>query len=119
MTLLAEPSSVVLARDMVRHALDGWAFGPDLVHDARVVMSELVTNAVNAARGHEIRVRITRYEGRPLLECWDPAPALPTFTDAPVTAESGRGLPIVAAYSRSAGLRPAATGRGKVVWALM
>ncbi|GAB2866698.1 hypothetical protein GCM10022221_79110 [Actinocorallia aurea] len=112
------PSSVVLARDLVRHALGGWGFDPGLIDDARAVISELVTNAVNAARGHEIRIRATRHQGRPLLECWDPAPTLPTFTDAPVLSESGRGLPIVAAYARSTGLRAAATGRGKVMWAL-
>jgi len=35
------------------------------------------------------------------------------------TSESGRGLAIIAAYARDAGTRPAATGQGKIVWALM
>ncbi|WP_158566802.1 ATP-binding protein [Actinomadura craniellae] len=119
LTLLAEPSSVVLAREMVRYALTGWRYERDLVHDSMLVMSEIVTNAVVAARGRRIRLRCAVRDRAPLLECWDPSPALPVRRDAPGTAESGRGLAIVAACAKEWGTRPAATGRGKVVWAMM
>ncbi len=119
LTLLAEPSSVVLARDLVRYALAGWGHKGDLVHDARLVMSEIVTNAVDAARGREIRLRCALRGQCALLECWDPSPALPAPRDASPSDESGRGLAIVHAYAKEAGIRPSATGLGKVVWALM
>ncbi|MBO2447101.1 ATP-binding protein [Actinomadura barringtoniae] len=84
-----------------------------------LVMSEIVTNAVTAARGQQIRLRCAIYHQAPLLECWDPSPARPVQRDAPETAESGRGLTIITAYAKDSGTRPAATGEGKVIWALM
>ncbi|MFC5749449.1 ATP-binding protein [Actinomadura rugatobispora] len=119
LTLLAEPSSVVLARELVRYALTGWGHQGDLVHDSMLVMSEIVTNAVSAARGAQIRLRCALREGAPLLECWDPSSALPVAADAAALDEHGRGLAIVAAYAKDMGVRPSATGEGKVVWALM
>jgi anti-sigma regulatory factor (Ser/Thr protein kinase) len=119
LTLLAEPSSVVLARELVRYALSTWNHQGELVHDSMLVMSEIVTNAVNAARGAQVRLRCALREGAPLLECWDPSPALPAPTGALAMDEHGRGLAIIAAYAAEVGVRPSATGLGKVVWALM
>ncbi|MBO2448815.1 ATP-binding protein [Actinomadura barringtoniae] len=119
MTLLAEPSSAVLARELVRYALTTWGFARPLVLDSMLVMSEMVTNAVNAARGQEIRARITVQQDAPLLECWDPSPGLPRPRPALVDSESGRGLLIIAGHAKEYGVRPSAIDRGKVVWALM
>ena len=119
MTLLAEPSSVVLARELVRYALTTWGYAQPLVQDSMLVMSEMVTNAVNAARGQEILARVTVHQGAPLLECWDPSPGLPQPCPAPTDSESGRGLLIIAGYAKEYGVRPSATRKGKVVWALM
>ncbi|MFC4911940.1 ATP-binding protein [Actinomadura gamaensis] len=119
MALLATPTSVVLARELVRYALVNWGFGKPVIEDATLVMSEIVTNALNAAPGKEICIRTAVYEGAPLLECWDPSPALPVQRGVTAEAESGRGLLIVAAYAENSGVRPSANGRGKVVWALM
>ncbi|GAA3243128.1 ATP-binding protein [Actinocorallia longicatena] len=119
LTLLAEPSSVILAREMVRYALTQWGYPKDTVHDSMLVMSEMATNAVNAAQGAEIQLRCTVYGHAPLLECWDPSPVFPAQPPAPEDAESGRGLTIIAAYAKDSGLRPSGTGRGKTIWALM
>jgi anti-sigma regulatory factor (Ser/Thr protein kinase) len=119
MTLLAVGSSVALARELVRYALTNWGYGRSLIDDSILVMSEITTNAVNAAPGHHIRIRITAHEGAPLLECWDPAPGLPLPRIAGADAVSGRGLAIVAAYAEDTGVRPSATGKGKIIWALM
>ncbi|RFU41384.1 ATP-binding protein [Actinomadura logoneensis] len=119
MSLLATPSSAVLARELVRYALLNWNFTKSLIEDSTLVMSEIVTNALNAAPGRELRIRTAVHGGAPLLECWDPSPVLPVPCNAPLDAESGRGLLIVAAYAEETGIRPAATGHGKVVWALM
>ncbi|WP_030166568.1 ATP-binding protein [Spirillospora albida] len=119
MTLLAVGTSVVLARELVRYALANWGYSRALIDDAVVVMSEIVTNAVNAAPSCPVRVRVAVQSGAPLLECWDPAPELPQAGDAEFDALSGRGLAIIAAYSKDTGVRPSATGEGKIVWALM
>ncbi|MES9538205.1 MULTISPECIES: ATP-binding protein [unclassified Actinomadura] len=119
LTLLAVPSSVVLARELVRYTLTNWGFGRDLINDSALVMSEIVTNAVDAACGRQIRLRCALQDGTPLLECWDPSPELPSPRPLSLTAENGRGLAIVSAYVKETGTRPSATGEGKVVWALM
>ncbi|GGQ07072.1 hypothetical protein GCM10010187_24010 [Actinomadura coerulea] len=119
MTIHGEEASVGLARELVRYALVNWSYEQPLVDDSAVVMSEIVTNAVEAAKGHALRIRIAVHEGAPLLECWDPSPQLPRFCDAGLDALSGRGLAIIAAYAKDTGVRPSATGEGKIVWALM
>lgn len=119
LTLLAVPSTVVLARELVRYALTNWGFSRETINDSVLVMSEIVTNAVTAAHGRQIRLRCALYEGAPILECWDPSPKLPAPCAPALTAESGRGLVIVSAYAKATGVRPSATGEGKVVWARM
>jgi len=119
LTLLADPSTVGLAREFVRYALSNWGFDAKLINDSMLVMSEIVTNAVTAVPGHEIRLRCALQDRAPLLECWDLSPELPTPRPASLTAENGRGLTIISAYAKKAGTRPCPTGEGKVVWALM
>jgi anti-sigma regulatory factor (Ser/Thr protein kinase) len=117
--LLAEASSVVLARNLVKYAVLGWGWD-GLVDDAIVVASELVTNAVQVVLGDEIRLRVSRQADGVLLEVWDPSPKLPTASPVALDAEEGRGLFIVATLAKKHGVRPASEGAtGKVVWALV
>ncbi|WP_338740505.1 ATP-binding protein [Actinomadura luteofluorescens] len=119
LTLLAVPSTVVLARELVRYALTNWGFDRDVINDSTLVMSEMVTNAVAAAHGRQLRLRCALQDGAPLLECWDPSPDLPAPKTPTPMAENGRGLAIISAYVKETGTRPSATGEGKVIWALM
>ncbi|MFI0371176.1 ATP-binding protein [Actinomadura sp. 1N219] len=119
MTLLGVRSSVSLARELVRYALTNWGCGRSLIDDSVVVMSEIVTNAVEAAHGRTLRIRIALQEGAPILECWDQSSELPRACAAGLDALSGRGLAIIAAYAKDTGIRPSANGVGKIVWALM
>ncbi|MEU5993250.1 ATP-binding protein [Spirillospora sp. NPDC047418] len=116
LTLLAAPSTVVLARELVRYALTNWGFDRDVINDSTLVMSEMVTNAVTAARGRRLRLRRALCGGTPLLECWDPSPGLPAQRTPSLMAENGRGLAIIHAYVKETGTRPSATGEGKTVW---
>lgn len=116
LTLLAVPSTVVLARELVRYALTNWGFDRDVINDSTLVMSEMVTNAVTAARGRRLRLRRALCGGTPLLECWDPSPGLPAQRTPSLMAENGRGLAIIHAYAKETGTRPSATGEGKTVW---
>ncbi|MFC9973140.1 ATP-binding protein [Spirillospora sp. NPDC127200] len=119
MNLLATPSSVILARELVRYALTSWGYTRTITEDSMLVMSEIVTNALIAAPNVQIRLRVAIHQGAPLLECWDPSPKLPTPRDATPCAESGRGMAIIAGYAKDTGIRPSATNEGKIVWALM
>ena len=119
LTLLAVPSAVVLARELVRYALTNWGFDREVINDSALVMSEIATNAVAAAPGHQIRLRCALHGGAPLLECWDPSPEAPAPGTPSLMAECGRGLAIVSAYAQETGTRPSANGEGKVVWAHM
>jgi anti-sigma regulatory factor (Ser/Thr protein kinase) len=122
--LLPTPHSVAIARTLVRHRLIGFRFA-DLIDDAQVIVSELVTNAIAATesddpktRGH-IKMTLLPNIGRPLLEVWDSAPELPVIRAAGPAAESGRGLHIVRRLSADFGWRTNTRRGGKTVWALL
>ncbi|MGW5875401.1 ATP-binding protein [Nocardiopsis terrae] len=120
----ALPDSVRSAREFGVESLFAWRM-PELAENLRLIVSELVGNACRhavSADGPE-RTRIT-LQLRPLPEqgtvvCMvaDPSPKGPVRVDAHHFAESGRGLSLIAAFSREWGWGPA-LGHGKVVWAV-
>ncbi|WP_433462771.1 ATP-binding protein [Spirillospora sp. CA-128828] len=112
-------SSVALARELVRYALLNWGYERTVIDDSAVVMSEIVTNAVEAASGRLLRIRVAIQDCAPLLECGDPSSELPCARAAGSDALGGRGLAIIAAYAKDTGVRPSTTGEGKIIWALM
>lgn len=123
----AVPSSVRHAR---RWAADQLALsdpppGQDLIDTAVLLVSELVTNAIQAA-GHlaaaanhsdhvQISLLITRERGTVRIEVHDGAHGqVPASCDRSADAETGRGLMVIGALSDRWGWQP---GRcGKVVW---
>ncbi|MFI6447506.1 SpoIIE family protein phosphatase [Kitasatospora sp. NPDC050543] len=115
--------SAAAARGFVRDALLGWGL-PEVVDDAVVLVSELVTNAVVHA-GTAAEVCCLREEEHIRVEVTDhhPERGLPAFADVPVTAsdryadpdgEGGRGLLMCSALSACWGVEYSA-GR-KTVW---
>jgi anti-sigma regulatory factor (Ser/Thr protein kinase) len=128
LTLAAVPAAVGYCRELVRLGLDRWGLAA-LAADAELIVSELATNAVNAAglrdtdarcRAAEevaaIHVRLMLFAGSVVIEVWDGEPAMPMPQDVTGEQESGRGLAIVAAISARWSWFPAPPG-GKVVWA--
>lgn len=124
------PTAVPSARLHTRHVLAEWNLG-DSAEAAELVVSELVTNAAQAATeaaaGAEpapVRLRLSaRSDGTRLsavqVEVWDPAPQMPeTRHDTPPDEPGGRGLVIVEAVTDRWGIYRARDG-GKVVWALI
>jgi anti-sigma regulatory factor (Ser/Thr protein kinase) len=121
-------TAVALARDMVSQACSRWGL-VEVVHQARLLVSELATNAVDHAAGHfaghatnGFVVTLSR-RGPSLLHIavqddTDTLPHLrrpgPTRVDAPFD-ERGWGLTVVAARATDWGTMPCV--RGKVVWA--
>jgi anti-sigma regulatory factor (Ser/Thr protein kinase) len=119
LALPAEPDSPALARDLVGDACLAWQM-PHLLHPCRLVMSELVTNAIEHA-GAQIAVTVTRRGAGLHLAVADTSPARPVLLDLtpprpgePLN-ERGRGLRTVDSVATIWGCEPTATG--KIVWA--
>jgi len=106
------PTSVKLARQFVSSALGGRA-GGEVVDDALLVVSELVTNAVVHA-GTDITVRVIRGEQVTRIEVADGSPEVPGLRIPSAGARTGRGLLLVEHFTQQWGVDR--TGSGKVVW---
>ncbi|MFB4307180.1 ATP-binding protein [Actinomadura sp. GTD37] len=88
----------------------------------RLVASELVTNALRYASEEDGKVilRLDRAEDGALwMEVQDATCNLPQVQEADMDSEVGRGLFIVAKFSRRWGVRPLADQAGKVVFAVI
>ncbi|WP_433370754.1 ATP-binding protein [Actinoplanes sp. CA-142083] len=119
MTLPPEPESPSLARNLVGDACLAWGV-PDLLFPGRLVMSELVTNAIEHART-SIGVVVSLRGGGIHLSVSDGAAAPPVLIKQarPLRGrpldERGQGMRLVAATTAAWGWLPTRTG--KVVWA--
>jgi anti-sigma regulatory factor (Ser/Thr protein kinase) len=108
------PDNVAQARAFVsRHLLDGGL--PVIVDDARLVVSELATNAVLHART-PFGVRISRYDGVVEIAVRDGVSLAPSVSSAEEHQQNGRGLRLVELCSESWGVTAPPAG-GKSVWA--
>jgi anti-sigma regulatory factor (Ser/Thr protein kinase) len=109
------PVAVRHARALASDALGALPSGP---HDElALVITELVANAVRHGRGRRMRLRLVTQDGAVRVEVenrtWHTTPRRrPLDARTP----SGRGLALVAAYSRRWGIDHAARGRTRV-WA--
>ncbi|MGW6458941.1 ATP-binding protein [Streptomyces sp. NPDC055078] len=111
------------ARRFVAATLDGWALR-GMVPDAGLVVSELVTNAVQHALvpgapdagEYPVWLGIFRQPDAVVCAVTDPSSTPPEPRDAAACAQGGRGLALISALSRSWSwsLTPP---RGKTVWA--
>ncbi|WP_147268204.1 ATP-binding protein [Spongiactinospora rosea] len=107
--LVALPDAVAPARAYCAATLRGWGFmDPDFLFDAELVVSELVTNALEVVslgdrprrlleEGALIRLTLTVLADLLFIEVWDRVlrPPRPQC-DVPADATRGRGLRIVA-----------------------
>lgn len=117
-----------VARRFVRRMFAEHGLGStEAAHNAQVVTSEVVTNAVNAVRTDLLDL-ITRgqhwtilvsvcfhlRERRVVIRVWDCSPRPVVRHDLDLTSENGRGLVIIEAYSKEWGIT--SEHGGKAVW---
>ncbi|MGW3354899.1 SpoIIE family protein phosphatase [Streptomyces bungoensis] len=108
----AEAREVRRARRLVRDRLLEWGL-PQAVETARLLVSEVVTNAVQHGTGGRIGLRLVRTDAL-LFEVTDDEPALPAMLSTGPYDESGRGLRVVSRLAREWGA--SASGHRKTVW---
>ena len=113
------PTAVPCARLHAVHVLREWGLR-DLAGDAEMIVSELVTNAVEAStllsERPPVSLRLLLTGKSLVIEVWDHSPLDLEPREADADDECGRGLTVVAALSDRWGWER--TGRGrKVVWA--
>ena len=88
----------------------------DVIADASIVVSELVTNSV-AADARRIEAALVIHRTHLLLSVYDDADGEPHQLHPQAREEQGRGLQIVDAYSLKWGFDDQITG--KQVWAML
>lgn len=114
--LPADATAAAIARQFVDDNRDH--IRADLIGDAQLLVSEIVTNAVR--HGRPDITLVVRVEPPAIgIAVHDHGDSLPTSTPSPppVSQPSGRGLVIVDAIASAWGVTPdAGSGPGKVVW---
>jgi len=120
-------TAVRASRVFAKSTLTKWGAGI-ILDDTLLVVSELVTNAVEATGAADpdlswgelpkldlITVRLVGLDASIVIEVWDCAQKEPVPTEAAEDDENGRGLTLISALARRWDTYP--SGRGKVVWA--
>lgn len=114
--LAALPSAPSWARRHTKTTLGGWQLLPEIIETAVLLVSELVTNALDATRSTIAETNLTRpsdsecvvltlrlMPGRVVIEVSDNNPNPPLMVTADLDAECGRGLMLVQALSKEWG----------------
>jgi anti-sigma regulatory factor (Ser/Thr protein kinase) len=113
------PDAPALARSSLRD-LSRTVSSPELIENAALVVTELVTNAVRYSQGDvELHLKVGTHAL--LIVVRDEDPSLPEVSGREAAAwfeESGRGLTIVAALAYACGCEEEPRG-GKRMWALL
>ena len=120
LTLAALSTAPACARGHARSLLHEWSLA-GLADTAELLVSELVTNAIQASAKLKtvatpvVRVWITSDRETLTIRVWDASEAMPVRHEAGPADDGGRGLMIIDALSAEWGSYTEANG--KVVWA--
>jgi anti-sigma regulatory factor (Ser/Thr protein kinase) len=114
-TLPSTATAAGLARKIIGNRMTQWGLLA-LVDDARIVVSELVANAVQHTPGRFLGLALHRSaEGTVTIAVRDASRGLPRLIDATEALDHGRGLSLVDALCQRWGVTVSSTG--KTVWA--
>ena len=111
--LATGPAAPAEARSQVRTVIRNWEVPID-PYVAALLASELVTNAIRHETGGTVTLAIDCSRDRLRVDVHDTSRSAPTLVDAPVDAETGRGLTLVANLADEWGFYP--TPWGKAVY---
>jgi anti-sigma regulatory factor (Ser/Thr protein kinase) len=113
------PTAVPCARLHAVHVLREWGLR-GLADDAQMIVSELITNAIDAStllpEHPPVTLRLLLTGRSLVVEVWDHSPRDLQPREADADDECGRGLTVVAALADRWGWERTGPGR-KVVWA--
>jgi len=116
------PSCARLHASSVLHE---WGLA-DLAETAELIVSELVTNAVQASTEPAaqpqpglpvVHLRLLADRFRVIVEVWDGNPQAPTLKETATDQEHGRGLMLIDALCERWGSEAVPSWGGKVLWA--
>ncbi|MEU6145069.1 ATP-binding protein [Streptomyces sp. NPDC047081] len=95
-------------RQITRHQLSRWNL-TRLTDDATLVVSELVTNAIEHGRGKSVGLKVRLFAQELRIEVTDGTPTPARLRTAGLGEENGRGLVLVAAVAKEWGVSPDGT----------
>jgi anti-sigma regulatory factor (Ser/Thr protein kinase) len=107
--------SVPAARAFLTRLLAGWDIADEVIDDASLLTTELISNAVEHGTG-AVDLDITVHGGLLRIGVHDDAAQLPVVQDAEDSESSGRGIWLVQSMARDWGSDPSGAGPGKTVW---
>jgi anti-sigma regulatory factor (Ser/Thr protein kinase) len=110
LVLAREPESVVAARQFVCQLVAD----PDLAELARLLVSELSTNAVVHAAGESFEVRVRSFDSCVRIEVFDESTTVPVALEPDPWRVGGRGLVLVDTLANRWGVDRQPDG--KTVW---
>ncbi|CAL9496279.1 ATP-binding protein [Streptomyces sp. enrichment culture] len=131
LTLAATPNAVAWARRHTVDILQRWRFPDEGIEVARLLVSELATNAIQhprptatsetSAAGSAvvgtIALRLWPTEGGIILAVSDPDPRPPVPRAHDASATGGRGLVLIQTEANRWGYAPTQPHPGKIIWA--
>lgn len=103
------------AHRVLQWALEDWAIAGEPADNTRVVLSEIVTNALTHSLD-VFRLALHLQPDQILVEVWDSADGVPDVGLPEGLQINGRGMFLVDTLSKEWGVRPE-EGGGKTVWA--
>jgi anti-sigma regulatory factor (Ser/Thr protein kinase) len=108
--LATGPAAPAEARSHVRTAIRNWEVPVD-PYGAALLTSELVTNAIRHETGGTVTLAIDCSRDPLRVDVHDTSRSAPALVDAPVDAETGRGLTLVAILADEWGFYPTLWGK--------
>jgi anti-sigma regulatory factor (Ser/Thr protein kinase) len=109
------PDSVPAARAFLTRLLDGWGVRAEVIDDASLLTSELMSNAVEHGSG-VVNLEIEVKDGLLHVGVHDDGGEEPVVRDVSGSSTDGRGMWIVQSLAKNWGSESTEGASGKTVW---